>query len=113
MPCAPSATTIHPGSHFALQACAVRLFCIEFLQMKHTLLLYQTRALTVTGIQVALMIDGMAAAVARAEALPHDALRQAHPRERTLEDLRLEQPELIVGCWASGWGTHASICLQD
>ena len=44
----------------------------------------------------------MAAGVARVEALPHDALRQAHPRERCLEDLRLEQPELVVGCWASG-----------
>ena len=70
--------------------------------MKHTLLLlYQTRPLRGTGIQVVLLINGMAAAIAR-ETLPHDALRKAHPRERSLEDLRLEQPELIVGCWASG-----------
>ena len=50
-----------------------------------------------------LLLDRAVAAVARAEALPHDALRRAHPRERCLEDLRLEQPELIVGCWAIGW----------
>ena len=70
--------------------------------MKHTRLLYRTRHLRGTGIQVVLMIDGMAATVARAEAGPHEALRLAHPRARSLEDLRLEQPELIVGCWASG-----------
>lgn len=47
-------------------------------------------------------IDRVAAAVARAEAGPHDALRQAHPREQpSLEDLRLERHELKVGCWAS------------
>ena len=49
-----------------------------------------------------LLLDRIAADVARAEALPHDALRRAHPREHTLEDLWLERPELIVGCWASG-----------
>ena len=49
-----------------------------------------------------LLLDRVATAVARAEALPHDALRRAHPRERSLEDVRLEQPELMVGCWASG-----------
>ena len=43
-----------------------------------------------------------AVAASRAEDLPQDAMLQANPRERTLEDLRLEQPELIVGCWASG-----------
>ena len=48
------------------------------------------------------LVNRMAAAVARAEALPQDALREAHPRERTLEDLRLERPELLVGCRASG-----------
>ena len=54
------------------------------------------------------VVDFAAAAIARAEALPHNELRRAHPRERTLEDLRLERPELLVGCWASGWGTsHA------
>ena len=47
-------------------------------------------------------MERVAAAVARAEALPHDALRRAHPRERCLEDVRLDRPELIVGCWASG-----------
>lgn len=51
------------------------------------------------------LLDHIVAAVARAEALPHDALRRAHPRERSLEDLRLERPELIVGCWASGCGS--------
>ena len=49
-----------------------------------------------------LLLNRAVAAVARAEALPQDALRRAHPRERCLEDLRLEQPELIVRCWASG-----------
>ena len=48
------------------------------------------------------LMERVAAAVARAEALPQDALRQAHPRERSLEDVRLDRPELIVGCWASG-----------
>ena len=48
-----------------------------------------------------LLIGRMAADVARVEAGPHDALRQAHPLERCLEDVRLERPELIVGCWAS------------
>ena len=47
-------------------------------------------------------IDRVAVAMARAEALPQDELRRANPRERTLEGLRLEQPELTVGCWASG-----------
>ena len=54
------------------------------------------------GDKVKLLFERVAAAVARTEALPQDELRQAHPRERCLEDVRLEQPELIVGCWASG-----------
>ena len=49
-----------------------------------------------------LLFKRLAAAIARAEALPCDALRMAHPRERMLEDVRLDQPELVVGCWASG-----------
>ena len=52
--------------------------------------------------KVAPLIERLAAAVARAEALPFDALRRANLRERSLEDVRLDQPELIVGCWASG-----------
>ena len=52
--------------------------------------------------KVELLLERMAVAVARAEAQPQDELRRAHPRERFLEDARLEQPELIVGCWASG-----------
>ena len=52
---------------------------------------------------LAVMIDGLAAEVKEAEALPQEALRRAHPRERCLEDARLERHELIVGCWASGW----------
>lgn len=48
------------------------------------------------------MLDRVAAAVTRVEALPRDVFRQASPCERTLEDLRLEQPALTVGCWASG-----------
>ena len=48
-----------------------------------------------------LLLHRVAADVARAEA-PHDALRRAHPRERSSEDVRLEQAGLIVGCWASG-----------
>ena len=48
------------------------------------------------------LLTYMAADVTYAEALPCDALRRAHPRERWLEDARLDQPELIVGCWASG-----------
>ena len=59
-------------------------------------------ALRVPGNQWTLLLERVAAAVARAEALPHDALRSANPRERSMEDLRLEQPELVVGCWASG-----------
>ena len=55
-----------------------------------------------SGNEFVLLLDRVAADVARAEALPQDALRGAHPRERSSEDLRLEQPELIVGCWASG-----------
>ena len=55
-----------------------------------------------TSNKCAAMVVCMAAAVARAEALPQNLLRRAHPRKRTLEDLRLEQPELIVGCWAGG-----------
>ena len=54
------------------------------------------------GDKFVLLLDRIAAYVARAEALPLDALRAAHARERSLEDLRLERPELIVGCWASG-----------
>ena len=49
-----------------------------------------------------LLLEHLAAAVACAEALPCDALRLANPHERSLEDMRLDQPELIVGCWASG-----------
>ena len=49
-----------------------------------------------------LLLERMAAAVERAEALPQDALRRAHPRKKSLEDVRLEGPELVVGCWASG-----------
>ena len=49
-----------------------------------------------------LLLGRVATAVALVEAMPHDALRAAHPRERWLEDLRLAHPELIVGCWASG-----------
>ena len=55
-----------------------------------------------TGNEFVLLLDRVTAAVARADALPHDALRRAHPRERSLEDVRLDQPELIFGCWASG-----------
>ena len=55
-----------------------------------------------TGKEFAQLLERVAAAVTFAEALPHDALRGAHPRKRCLEDARLEQPELIVGCWASG-----------
>ena len=54
------------------------------------------------GNEFTILMEHVTAAVSRAEALPHDALRRAHPRERSLEDVRLEQPELIVGCWASG-----------
>ena len=49
-----------------------------------------------------MLLERMAAVITLTEALPHDALRRAHPRERSMEDLRLKQPELIVGCWASG-----------
>ena len=53
--------------------------------------------------KVTFLIDRMVMAVMDAEALPtKDKLRRAHPRERCLEDARLERPELIVGCWASG-----------
>ena len=48
------------------------------------------------------LLDRVAAAVTRIEALPHDVLRRAKPCERSLADLRLEQPALTVGCWASG-----------
>ena len=51
---------------------------------------------------LAVMIDGLAAEVKEVEALPQEALRRAHPRERCMEDARLERHELIVGCWASG-----------
>ena len=52
--------------------------------------------------KLALLIDHMAEPVARAEALPHDELRKKDPRTRCLEDARLDRPELIIGCWASG-----------
>ena len=55
-----------------------------------------------TGDNAMATIDRVAVAMARAEALPQDELRRTNPRERTLEDVRLEQPELTVGCWASG-----------
>ena len=55
-----------------------------------------------TGDNAMAMIGRVVVAMAHAEALPHDDLRRAHPRKRTLEDLRVEQPELTVGCWASG-----------
>lgn len=55
-----------------------------------------------TGDNATAMMDRVAVAMSRAEALPQDVLRRANPRERTLGDLRLEQPELTVGCWASG-----------
>ena len=54
------------------------------------------------GDEMLVLVNRIAATIARAEALPQDALREAHPRERTLMDLRLERPELLVGCWASG-----------
>ena len=57
---------------------------------------------TSTGDNAMTTIERMAVAMTRTEALPQDVLRQAHPRERTLEGLRIEQPELTVGCWASG-----------
>ena len=53
--------------------------------------------------KVTMLIDGMTVAVMDIEAPPiKDELRRAHPRERWLEDARLERPELIIGCWASG-----------
>ena len=54
-----------------------------------------------TANRVKLSVNRMATAVARAEALPFEELRQANLRERSQEDVRLERPELIVGCWAS------------
>ena len=56
------------------------------------------------------LLDRVAAAVTRIEALPHDVLRPASPCQRSVEDLRLEQPALIVGCWASGCGTPGFQC---
>ena len=67
----------------------------------HTCFLY-IQGSSRTGDNAMATIDRMAVAMASAEALPQDVLRQAHPRDRTLEDLRLERPELMVGCWASG-----------
>ena len=55
-----------------------------------------------TRAKVELLVDRMADCVARRERLPLDELRRDNPRERWLEDARLERPELIVGCWASG-----------
>ena len=54
-----------------------------------------------TGNRVERAIERMATAIARAEALPCEELRQANLRERSQEDARLERPELIIGCWAS------------
>ncbi len=59
-------------------------------------------AFSETSNKLVMLIKRMAAAVACAEALPGDALRRAHPRKRWLADARLDQPELIIGCWASG-----------
>ena len=63
--------------------------------------LYYTIAASIQALNIEVCVKRIAAAVARAEALPFSALQQAHPRERFLEDMRLERPELIVGCWAS------------
>ena len=72
-------------------------------QVDRILDLYDPRTASVrAGSEFVRLLDRVAAAAARAEALPQDALRQAHPRERCLEDVRLAQPELTLGCWASG-----------
>lgn len=72
-------------------------------QVERILDLYDPRTASVRAdSEFVRVLDRMAAAAARAEALPQDALRAAHPRERCLEDVRLEQPELTLGCWASG-----------
>ena len=68
----------------------------------NAVVLDMTTASAATNKEFVVLLDRVVSAVARAEALPHDALRAAHPRERCLEDVRLEQPELTVGCWASG-----------
>ena len=54
--------------------------------------LYDPRTASMrAGSEFVRLLDRVAAAAARAEALPQGALRQAHPRERCLEDVRLAQ----------------------
>ena len=62
----------------------------------------QIGSMSGAGDEYVVLLERVTKDVSQLEARPHDALRRAHPRERCLEDLRLEQPELTVGCWASG-----------
>lgn len=99
----PSLLTLQvstPGGSVRPRSC--RPLLLQWTRVRALVVRARLAGAALTGDEMLPLVDRIAAAIARAEALPHDALRKAHPRKRTLEDLRLERPELIVGCWASG-----------